>query len=284
MHSSIPESLPGRETELLQLENFIQGHLNEESSGSLYVSGPPGTGKTASLSTIMAKSKYKSSFKTVFINCTAMKSASAIYSKIIQELNLPVPKSTKSSKAIIEQYLKTRHKMLLLVLDEIDQLETKNQSVLYSIFEWPSKPKSKLVLIGIANSLDLTDRMLPRLNAKCELKPKLLHFASYSKQQIENIIIERLKEANVMDVFAPNAIKLLAGKVAAVSGDIRRALDISRRVIELTESQKILQPTNDNGEIFFIMYYELNLYFINFLFVPIATFSFCLPKHYNRLR
>ena len=186
-----------------------------------------------------------------------MKSASAIYSKIIQELNLPVPKSTKTSKSTIEKYLISRHKMVLLVLDEIDQLETKTQSVLYSIFEWPSKSNTKLVLIGIANSLDLTDRMLPRLNAKCELKPKLLHFASYSKQQIENIITERLKQANVMDVFAPNAIQLLAGKVAAVSGDIRRALDISRRVIELTESKKILQPTNDNGKIFLSpIYYD----------------------------
>ena len=45
-------------------------------------------------------------------------------------------------------------------------------------------------------------------------------------------------------------MQLLAGKVAAVSGDVRRALDISRRVIELAEVQKIsqvLQPANDNG-------------------------------------
>ena len=248
LHSSTPENLPGREAELLELENFIQSHKEEKSSGSLYVSGPPGTGKTASLSKIMSKPEYKSVFKTIYVNCTTMKSASAIYTKIIQELGLKATKSSKTSKAVIEKYLVSKHKMILLVLDEIDQLETKNQSVLYSIFEWPSKPDSKLVLIGIANSLDLTDRMLPRLNARCELKPKLMHFSSYSKQQIENIIIERLKEANVMDVFAPNAIKLLAGKVAAISGDIRRALDISRRVVELTETQKILQPTNDNGE------------------------------------
>lgn len=246
LHSDITENLPGREAEIAELENFIQTNLTKQTSASLYVSGPPGTGKTASLSQIMSQPKYKSSFKTVYINCTTTKSASAIYGKIIEELDLSVTKSTKNSKIVIEKYLKGKHKMILLILDEIDQLETKNQSVLYSIFEWPSRAESKLILVGIANSLDLTDRLLPRLNAKCELKPKLMHFASYTKQQIENIIIERLKEADVMDVFAPNAIKLLAGKVAAVSGDIRRALDISRRVIELTESKKILQPTNDN--------------------------------------
>ena len=36
----------------------------------------------------------------------------------------------------------------ILILDEMDQLESKSQEILYTIFEWPSLPKSKLVLIG----------------------------------------------------------------------------------------------------------------------------------------
>ena len=49
------------------------------------------------------------------------------------------------------------------MLDEIDQLESKNQDVLYTIFEWPALKGSRLSLVGIANTLDLTDRVLPRL-------------------------------------------------------------------------------------------------------------------------
>ena len=52
---------------------------------------------------------------------------------------------------------------LVLVLDEIDQLESKNQDVLYTVFEWPALFASRLALVGIANTLDLTDRVLPRL-------------------------------------------------------------------------------------------------------------------------
>ncbi|CAL7935755.1 unnamed protein product [Xylocopa violacea] len=249
LHSSIPENLPGREAELQKLQEFLEDHLENETSGSLYVSGPPGTGKTACLSKLISKPEFKSKFKVVYVNCTSMKSAGVIYAKIIQELGLYTTKSGKSNKAVIEKYLISNHKMLLFILDEIDQLESKNQSVLYSIFEWPSIPRSKLILVGIANALDLTDRILPRLQVKCELKPKLMHFAPYTKQQISNILCERLNEANASDLFTGTAIQMLSGKVAAISGDIRRALDISRRVIELAESHKlaqVLQPTNNN--------------------------------------
>lgn len=126
----------------------------------------------------------------------------------------------------------------MMVLDEIDQLDCRKQSVLYTIFEWPSKSKNRLVLIGIANALDFTDRTLPRLQSHLKSKPEVMHFAPYTKQQIIEIFTERLKSSNATDVFPESAIQMLAAKVAAVSGDVRRALDISRRAIELADQTK----------------------------------------------
>ncbi len=54
----------------------------------------------------------------------------------------------------------------MLILDEIDNLNTKDHDVLYKLFEWPNLPESRFVLIGIANALDLIDRILPRLKSK----------------------------------------------------------------------------------------------------------------------
>ena len=49
------------------------------------------------------------------------------------------------------------------------------QAVLYRLFEWASRARSSLALVGIANSIDLTDRFLPRL------RQKLREFAETSK-------------------------------------------------------------------------------------------------------
>ena len=35
--------------------------------------------------------------------------------------------------------------------------------VLYNLFEWPTRPGARLAVIGIANTLDLPERLLPRI-------------------------------------------------------------------------------------------------------------------------
>lgn len=187
---------------------------------------------------IVNTKEYESKLKIAFINSTCINSIGAVYKKICSELNLKTDGTEKDSLAAIEKYFKTNHsKTTLLVLDEIDQLCSagKNQNILYHIFEWPSILNSKLILIGIANSLDLTDRLLVRLQSKCELKPRVMHFPAYTKNEIIEIFKSRLEES---DLFPPAAIQLLAAKVAAISGDIRRALNIGKRVIELAELER----------------------------------------------
>ncbi|XP_044752179.1 cell division control protein 6 homolog isoform X2 [Coccinella septempunctata] len=199
LHSTTPEAMPGRQKEFEELEFFIKEHLEEKRSGSLYISGPPGTGKTACLTLILENSKIEKDFKKVYVNCTSIKSAGTIYSRIIKDLGVKgTARSEKEYLSLIEKHFLNSKKMNLLVLDEMDQLESRNQSVLYTIFEWPARFKDNVVLIGIANALDLTDRILPRLQARCELKPQLLHFTPYSKQQILEIITSRLEAADAV--------------------------------------------------------------------------------------
>ncbi|KAL7733303.1 hypothetical protein ACLKA6_004799 [Drosophila palustris] len=231
--------LPGRESQLQELREFFTSHLESQTSGSLYVSGQPGTGKTACLSLLLRAPEFAQRLQRVYINCTSIASVGAVYKKLCTELQLkPAGRTERDHSEAIQRHLRKGKRMLLLVLDEIDQLCTTRQEVLYTIFEWPALPGSRILLVGIANSLDLTDRALMRLNARCELKPRLMHFPPYTKPQIVEIFKSRLAEAQVLDVFPPVTLQLLAAKVSAVSGDVRRALDIGRRVVEIAEQQK----------------------------------------------
>ncbi|XP_032058411.1 LOW QUALITY PROTEIN: cell division control protein 6 homolog [Aythya fuligula] len=135
----------------------------------------------------------------------------------------------------------------LLVLDELDQLESKGQDVLYTIFDWPRLPGSRLVLIGVANALDLTERTLARLHAAWPpAPPRLLHFPPYSRQQLAAILQERLARGGAEAVLDPPALQFCARKVSAVSGDARKALDVCRRAVEMVEldvrTQTLLKP------------------------------------------
>ncbi|XP_058053268.1 cell division control protein 6 homolog [Anopheles bellator] len=225
--------LPEREKEYDELAIFVENVLDSGGSGSLYISGPPGTGKTATLQRILYHDTFVNKLKPVYINCTSIKSVGSIYKKISEELGLKVTGGTeKLYQSAIEAYLQRKHKTIMLVLDEIDQLSSSKQSILYSIFEWPSRPTARLILIGIANALDLTDRLLARLQARCELKPRLIHFLPYTKSQIVTILKSCLEANGTLNRFPEAALALLAAKVASTSGDIRRALFIARRLVE----------------------------------------------------
>ncbi|KAK6623301.1 hypothetical protein RUM43_009153 [Polyplax serrata] len=251
----------GREKEIEEVTCFLRDHLDAQKSGSIYVSGLPGTGKTACINYVIEKNEMNKHFHIVKINCTAFNSSKAVFKRICEELKLKsYGKNEKEAMSLIEKYLLKKHKMILMILDEIDQLESKSQSVLYKIFEWPSWQNSKFVLIGIANAMDLTDRNLPRLCGKVELKPRLLHFVPYSKDEITEILKKRLMDVGADKIFAPGAIELIAAKVAGTSGDVRRALDLGRRVIEIAEqNQNPLQCREKKNEISLITTSKLDI-------------------------
>lgn len=236
LHSGYTDSLPGREHQVEFLRCFLKKHINDHVSASIYISGPPGTGKTVSLHSLFVTDIVAKNFTIVYVNCSMIKSARHVYSKIAEGLKLGCSIQRECILAV-EQYLKTNHKSILLVLDEIDQLSSKNQSILYKIYEWPTIPKSKVIVIGIANSLDLTDRLLPLLKTKLSLQPELLNFPPYTKTELANIITHRLETAGVPEVLPTNAIQLLAAKIASIRGDVRFALDVTRRVVELADEK-----------------------------------------------
>lgn len=64
-----------------------------------------------------------------------------------------------------------------VLVDELDLLITKNEKVLYNLFEWPARKGSRLIVIGIANTMDLPERLSSRIGSRMgTLRPARLPF------------------------------------------------------------------------------------------------------------
>jgi origin recognition complex subunit 1 len=75
---------------------------------------------------------------------------------------------------------------VVLLVDELDHLVTRKQTVLYNLFDWPTRPNSNLVVIGIANTMDLDERLLKRIASRLGLTK--IQFKPYTKEQLVSII------------------------------------------------------------------------------------------------
>ncbi|KAI0594343.1 cell division control protein Cdc6 [Biscogniauxia sp. FL1348] len=239
--SADPGRLIGRDDERKHLRDFLQRCATPNPSGCIYVSGPPGTGKSAMVNEVTQEIVTETSTKKAYINCMSVKSSKDLYETLLGQICDDSNLSETDAVTTLQKLFTPRkgsEETYLVVLDEIDHILTLDLESLYRLFEWSMQKSSRLVLVGIANALDLTDRFLPRLKSR-NLKPDLLPFLPYSAVQIKTIITNRLKslvpEGSPLPFIHPAAIELCSRKVSSQTGDLRKAFEICRRAIDLVE-------------------------------------------------
>lgn len=232
----------GRQQEREELQTFISEGLVTKKGGCLYVSGPPGTGKSALVQEVLQQYRSDGRMKVSIVNCVTSRTTSEVISQLSQDLAISVGSSKDLSKMFTTRQTKAVH---LVLMDEIDSLLDADCELLYNMFEWALHRTSSLLLIGIANALDLTDRFMPRLKSR-NLKPQLLPFMPYTAQNMSDIISLKLRtllptnstETNdFTPVIHPTAIKLIGSKIAAQTGDLRKAFSLARRSIDQIEKE-----------------------------------------------
>ncbi|KAJ1902006.1 AAA ATPase [Kickxella alabastrina] len=243
--STAAPQIIGRASEQQAIQGFLQSTVEKGGGGSMYISGNPGTGKTACLQTLIKKST--STFTSVLVNCVPLTRPGQVYKAVLDAMETG-DVSEAGAQGSLERRVYSGN-AFLVILDEVDSLLGNRQEVLYRLFEMAAHPDSKMALVGIANALDLTDRFLPRLQARnCE--PLLLNFNPYQVTDIVAILQSRLESvAGAGDpVIQRAALELCARKVAATSGDLRKALDVCRQAMEAAESDHKRKAVDKENE------------------------------------
>ncbi|KAI3402940.2 CDC6 [Candida oxycetoniae] len=243
--------LISRETEAQHINEFIQSSVDLKQSNSLYISGPPGTGKTAQVN--LSLKRFQQDFlsvKVVNINCMTLRNPESIfheiYCSIVDKLSISFLKKKNYNdlyQLLNKQDCDCQHLThIILVLDELDALLTKSQQVIFKLFQLANKSARiepthiKVILLGISNTLDMNNKFLPKL-FQHDLIPRSLQFLPYSAVQIKSIINSRLKTLP-QEVIQPTALQFCCQKAASLSGDLRKAFDICYKSIELVEREQ----------------------------------------------
>lgn len=252
--SSVPLSLPCRDAEFTTVYTYLHSAITSGTGACLYISGTPGTGKTATVREVIAQlhsavlAAELDDFNFVEINGMKVTDPHQSYALLWEALKGDRVSPSHALSLLSHEFSHPSPRRIpcVVLMDELDQLVTKNQSVMYNFFNWPALRHSRLIVLAVANTMDLPERTLSN-KISSRLGLTRITFPGYTHTQLMAIISARLEgvPGNLVD---PDAIQFAARKVAAVSGDARRALDICRRAVELAEQFQTEQESRGEDQ------------------------------------
>ncbi|POR35403.1 Origin recognition complex subunit 1 [Tolypocladium paradoxum] len=246
--SSVPTSLPCREGEFSLVYSHLEAAITEGTGNCIYISGTPGTGKTATVREVISRledavgSDELDDFIFVEINGMKITDPHQSYTLLWEALKGQRASPSQALDLLEREFSNPspRRTPCVVLMDELDQLVTKNQAVMYNFFNWPTLRHSRLIVLAVANTMDLPERTLSN-KISSRLGLTRITFPGYTHEQLMKIIQSRL-EGVPGNIVETDAIQFASRKVAAVSGDARRALDICRRAVELAENDVLGDP------------------------------------------
>ena len=198
--SAVPASLPCRERERDGVRAFLESAIAKGGLGSaLYISGMPGTGKTATVYEVVRDlmrahaAGELPNFRFHEINAMRLASPYQAYS-VLHKAITGLAAAPKRAAELLDAFFNrpsSEKQCHVVLVDELDFLVTRKQSVLYNLFDWPSRRHARLIVIGVANTMDLPERLLPKVHSR--LGMGRIVFKPYTKDQITTIVSARLE-------------------------------------------------------------------------------------------
>jgi cell division control protein 6 len=241
-----PDSIEHRDEQIKNVANILAPVLRKEKPSNLFVYGKTGTGKTLTVKYVtnqLLESARSNSIPlyVIYVNCKLKRVADTEYrliAQVIREFGLSIPPTGLPTDEVYKIFINTvdgEEKILLIILDEIDQLVKKvGDEILYNLTRINEDlKKSQLSIIGISNDLLFIDHVDPRV--KSSLSEEEIIFPPYNAIQIQSILKKRNETAFRQGVIEAGVVEKCAAYAAREHGDARRALELMRVAGEIAE-------------------------------------------------
>ncbi|MBU0461939.1 MAG: ORC1-type DNA replication protein [Nanoarchaeota archaeon] len=250
--SYTPENIPHRDAQIQQIATILAPALKMERPSNIFIYGKTGTGKTLSVqhttNQILEVAKLRDiPVKIIPVNCKLKRVADTEYrlmAELARSFDKEIPATGLPTDEVYKIFFKAldnERRIVLLVLDEIDQLIKKaGDEILYNLTRInESLKQSQICIIGISNNLMFTENIDPRV--KSSLSEEEILFPPYNALQIQDILKQRAKLAFKNEVLEQGVLEKCAAYAAREHGDARRALDLLRVAGELAERKGMIK-------------------------------------------
>lgn len=248
-----PEDIPHRNEQIKNVASILAPSLLGERTSNLFIYGKTGTGKTLSIQHVANELSRRSGENNIlrveYLNCKLKKIADTEYrilAELIKKLGGNVPATGLPTDQVYLKFLEilenSKEKLLILILDEIDQAVKKiSDEFLYNLTRLNGElSNTQIIVVGISNDLRFLDMIDQRVRSS--LSEEEIVFPPYNAVQLQDILRKRSDEAFKPGVVDDGVIAKCAAYAAREHGDARRALDLLRVAGELAErgsSEKI---------------------------------------------
>ena len=241
-----PGDIPHRDKEIEHIASILAPSLLGQKTSNLFIYGKTGTGKTLSVqhvaSELSKRAKDSKVLRIEYINCKLKKVADTeyrIFAELIKKLGGEVPSTGLPTDQVYRKFLeiieKSPEKLLIIVLDEIDQAVKKiSDDFLYNLMRLNSElNNTQIIIVGISNDVKFLEMIDPRV--KSSLSEEEMVFSPYNALQLQDILRKRAYEAFKPEIVTEGVIAKCAAYAAREHGDARRALDLLRVAGEIAE-------------------------------------------------
>ncbi|MHC1594160.1 MAG: ORC1-type DNA replication protein [Methanotrichaceae archaeon] len=245
-----PSVLPHRDEQINSLASTLVPALRGETPSNVIIYGKTGTGKTAVTKYVGAELEDGGSevqCSIIYINGEIVDTQYRVLAHLARHFDREVPMTGWPTDQVYEAFrdvLDEDHRVVVIVLDEVDKLTRKGDDILYNLSRINSDlHQARVSLIGISNDLRFTEFLDPRV--KSSLGEVEIIFPPYNAEQLKDILEQRSSMAFRLNALAEDVIPLCSAFAAQEHGDARRALDLLRVSGEIAERSGCTMVTEE---------------------------------------